>query len=400
MPPATLQLQSLGTQDVYLTKDPQINIFKYNYYRYVNFATESVKIPLNEIATFNKKTSCNIPKRGHLLSRMYLCLKLPKLTKTSGTYLSWSDTLGYSIFPENDPIELEIGGVVIDKLYPRCLDMNDELKNNNNSRNLMLLKGDTFVSSYNNALKETDLIIPLDFWFCKNYASALPIVSMTSQEIRVLFKFKEFENVVNYDGSSPDQVNILDSNLIVEYIYLDDSIVDTFSKQKHSYIIEQIQTHGEKLIPANTSIFNTTLSFNHPVKELVFACVEKQNIDSNNYFVYNKSLDDTNIITDICLVLDGKRRFEFLPEYFYRLITADSVHSNTSLKYIYSIPFSIRTEDNQPTGSINMSRFTDVILSLKIGESGITQECFVYIYAISYNVATIENGFFKLEFSS
>lgn len=400
MPTTTLQLQSIGTQDVYLTKDPQINIFKYNYYRYVNFATEVVKLPLNEVATFNKKTSCNIPKRGHLLSKMYLCLKLPKLVKTSGTYLSWADTLGYSIFSENDPIELEIGGVVIDKLYPRYLDMNDEFTNKNKSRNLLLLKSDAYVSSYYNALKDVDLIIPLDFWFTKQYSSALPIVSMTSQDIKVSFKLRDFGDVVNYDGSTPNQVSIIDSNILVEYIYLDDVISDAFTKQKHTYIIEQCQYHGQDLIQANTGIYNTTLKFNHPVKELVFGCVEKQNINSNNYFVYNKSLDDTNILTEIALLLDGKRRFEFLPEFFYRLITTDSVHSNIPLKYIYSMPFSVRPEDNQPTGSINMSRFTDVILSLKLGDSGITQDCFIYIYAISYNVVTIENGFLKLEFSS
>lgn len=400
MPTATLELQSIGTQDAYLTKEPQINIFKYNYYRYTNFATETVKLPLNEIATFGKKTFCNIPKKGHLLSKIYLCIKLPKLVKTSGTYLSWSDSLGYSIFSENDPIELEVGGVVIDRLYPRYLDMNDEFIKKKGSRNILLLKGDTYVSSYYNAFNETDLIIPLDFWFTKNYSSALPISSMTSQEIKINFKLKDFENVVNYDGTAPNPVNIIDSNMLVEYIYLDDSISEQFTKQKHLYIIEQCQAHGQELISANTSIYNTALKFNHPVKELVFACVEKQNITSNNYFVYNKSLDDTNILTEISLVLDGRRRFEYLPEFYYRLITTDSNHSNVPLKYIYSMPFSIHPEDNQPTGSLNMSRFNDIVLSLKLGNSGITQDAFIFVFAISYNVVTIDQGFLKLEFSS
>lgn len=63
MSPSILQLQSIGIQDVYLTKDPQINIFKYNYYRYVNFSTDIIKVPLNEVATFNKKITCDIPKK-------------------------------------------------------------------------------------------------------------------------------------------------------------------------------------------------------------------------------------------------------------------------------------------------------------------------------------------------
>ena len=35
-----LQLISTGPQDVFLTVEPQINVFKYNYFRYVNFSTD------------------------------------------------------------------------------------------------------------------------------------------------------------------------------------------------------------------------------------------------------------------------------------------------------------------------------------------------------------------------
>ena len=104
MSPGILQLQSTGVQDVYLTKDPQINIFKYNYYRYVNFATESVRLELNEMPNFGKHFSCNITKRGHLLSKLYLHIKLPRLEKKNGEYVCWTDGIGYGIF--EDAIEL------------------------------------------------------------------------------------------------------------------------------------------------------------------------------------------------------------------------------------------------------------------------------------------------------
>lgn len=125
MSPSLLQLQAVGLQDLFLTKDPQINIFKYNYYRYVNFATETVKLELNENITFGKRITCDVPKRGDLLSKMHLHIRLPPIVKNGGTYASWSDTLGYAIF--DDYIELQIGGEIVDKVYPQFCNVWDEL---------------------------------------------------------------------------------------------------------------------------------------------------------------------------------------------------------------------------------------------------------------------------------
>jgi len=114
-----------SSQEVYLSENPQINIFKFSYYKYVNFATETVAYPLYSDAAFGNKTTVTIPKKGHLLSKMYLELTLPQLTPTDGTYLSWVDTIGYAIFKE--PVELMIGGSIVDRLYPVCMDIQDEL---------------------------------------------------------------------------------------------------------------------------------------------------------------------------------------------------------------------------------------------------------------------------------
>jgi hypothetical protein len=399
MPPSILQLQSVGIQDIYLTKDPQINIFKYVYYRYVNFATDIVRLTLTDVATFNKRCSCVIPKRGHLLSKLYLHIKLPPLEKTSGTYLSWVETIGYAIFSE--PIELEIGGVVVDRLYPQFLDIWDDLSNANKQagRNFMLNKSDYYITNFTNATRPYDLIIPLEFWFTKQYNSALPLLSMYNQDIRINFKFKDFYQVINYDGDTlPSVASIIDSHVYAEYVFLDDTIVEQFQRQKHMYIIEQVQYNGDEIIPSNTTVYNTSLKYNHPVKELVFACAETLAVDNNNYFTYSNIDTEASLISEAALLLDGKQRFEFLPEFYYRAIFPDCVHSNIPMKYIYSIPFSLRPEDNQPTGSINMSRFNDVTLSLKLPSGN--RDCFLYVYAINYNILTIENGNFTLEWAT
>ena len=396
MSPSLLQLQALGSEDVYLTKDPQINIFKYNYYRYVNFATETVKLETNIVSNFGKKMTCEISRRGHLLSKLHLHIKLPQLVKKDGSYACWSDTIGYSIFSE--PIELMIGGIVVDRLYPQFLNAWDELTTSDKrlGKNLMLLKSDVYSANFDNATKPYDLIIPLDFWFTKDYNLALPLLSMHHQSIKINFRLRPFEECKNYDGTlEPDYVPIVTSSIYAEYVYLDEVILQQFKSQKHTYLIQQVQYNEDEVIPAGTSFYNTRIKFTNPCKELVFFAVEKPNITNNNHFVYSKSVDDSPLILAASLLLDGKLRFDNLPEFYYRVIFPQNIHSVIPLKYIYTMPFSIRPEDNQPTGSLNLSRFNDITLALTTTD---TVEMNLYVFGISYNIVTVENGMLTMEF--
>lgn len=396
MSPSLLQLQALGHEDIYLTKDPQINMFKYNYYRYVNFATETLKLDTNIVASFGQKMTCEVPKRGHLLSKLHLHVQLPELVKKDGSYACWNDTIGYSIFSE--PIELLIGGVVVDRLYPQFLNAWDELTNSNQTlgKNLMLLKSDVYSSNFNNATSKRDLIIPLEFWFTKQYNLALPLLSMYHQNIKINFKFRNFEECINYDGTlPPDYKPIVKSDIYAEYVFLDDIVLKQFQKQKHTYLIQQVQYNEDEVIPANTSFYNCDIKLSNPCKEIIFFAVEKTSIESNNYFVYSKTSDNTPLISDASLLLDGKLRFDNLPEFYYRVVFPQNVHSVIPLKYIYTMPFSIRPEDNQPTGSLNLSRFNDITLALTTKN---TVDVNLYVFGISYNIITIENGMLTMEF--
>jgi len=393
----TLQLQARGIQDVYLTKDPEINVFQYQYYRYLNFANDIYKLPLRDPGRFGSRTHVIIPKLGHLLSKLYLHIKLPSLVKNGGEYACWTDTIGYAIF--NNPIELQIGGIVVDKLYPVGLDILDELTTGTNKlgHDKMILKSDIWRSNLYNASKEADLMIPLDFWFTKHYSMALPLLSMTSQEIQINFSFAQFNQVINFDGSMPDEVDILDANIFAEYIMLDDVVLNTFQSQKHQYVITQMVYNGDENIAANKNLFSTRLIFNNPCKELLFCCVDQNNYDNNNYFNYSRRSDEAPLIKEVSLLLDGKHRYDnFLPEFIFRDYFPNIVHSVIPTKYLYVMPFALKPEDEQPTGSLNMSRFDEVLLHLKLNESNPT--CKVYVFGMMYNIVTIENGVLTFEF--
>lgn len=393
-----LQLQAKGIQDVYLTADPDINLFKYMYYKYVNYANELYKLHLDDSASFGTKTQITIPKKGHLLSKMYLNLKLPALKVIDGTYANYSDTIGYCIF--NAPIELMIGGVVVDRLYPVGLDMIDELNTSSNKlgHDIMIGKSDTYVSAKYNAINGLNLMIPLDFSFTKDYAMALPLLSISNQDIKLNFSFGNFEDLINYDGiKRPIANDIIESNLFVEYIFLDEVILDQFQSQKHQFVISQMVYNGDENISANQQLFSTKLNFKNPCNEILICCVDENNLNANNYFNYSRRSDNLPLISQLNLLLDGKSRYDdFLEEHVFRDFFPNIVHSVVPSKYQYCMPFSLKPQDSQPTGSINLSRFDEVLLSLKMTPNN--PPCKLYVFGIMINVLTIENGKVHFEF--
>ena len=394
-----LQLFAIGDQDMYLSVKPQMNIFQYIYYRYVNFSNELLKISLSSTPVFDSQTHVIIPKTGgHLLSKIYLHLKLPALTYERLKYASWSDTLGYSIF--NKPIELLIGGIVVDRLYPVGMDLLDELRTSTNKvgHDQMILKSDMFRDAIYNATKPVDLMIPLDFWFTKDYALSLPLLSMTSQDIQLNFSFNSFDNLVNYNGTAPpNKVDIISGDLYVEYLYLDETIVKEFQQQKHQYVITQMVYNGEEIIPQGKNIFSTKINFANPCQELIFSCVDQNNINNNCYFDYSRRSDQLPLISEIKLLLDGRNRYDinFLPEFIFRQLFPNNVHSVVPMKYMYIMPFAIKPEDYQPTGSANLSRFDEVSLNLEMTPNN--PECRLYVFGIMYNIVTISEGILKFE---
>lgn len=393
------QIIATGNQDVFLSVTPEINVFKYVYYRYVNFANEIYKIHLNGLPSFNSAYSVTIPRYGHLLSKLYLHVKLPQLLSTEpNKYTSWCDTIGYAIF--NSPIELLIGGSVVDRLYPESMDMLDELTTSSNKlgHDLMILKSDMYRDSIYNSLKPVDLIIPLNFWFCQNYALSLPLVSMTKQDIQINFSFKSFDKLINYNTSVPPNfVDIISADIFAEYIYLDDPFLTQFKSMTHQYVITQTIYNDVDIIPENTTFYSTKLEFSNPCKEIIFACTEKENILNNCYFNYSLRSNQDPIINQIKLMFENRNRYDisYLPECIFRQLFPNNVHSVVPTKHIYVIPFAIKPEDYQPTGAANLSRFNDVNLYLQLTPNN--PECYLYVFALSYNVITIKDGILSFE---
>ena len=83
---ALLQLSALSSQDIYLTSDPEVTLFKKAYLRYTNFSTETVQVAFDGgILQFgeNYTTTATLNNAGDLISKIVLVVNLAPKTTTS-----------------------------------------------------------------------------------------------------------------------------------------------------------------------------------------------------------------------------------------------------------------------------------------------------------------------------
>ena len=103
-----MQLVAYGSQDVYLTSEPQITFFKSVYRRHTNFAMESVHQDIQGKLANGSRVTVILSRSGDLVTDIEL-----QIPVDSGTVIT-ADTYPFRIVRE---AEIQIGGQLIDRLY-------------------------------------------------------------------------------------------------------------------------------------------------------------------------------------------------------------------------------------------------------------------------------------------
>ena len=205
-----MQLVAYGAQDVYLTGNPQITFWKVTYRRYTNFAMESIEQTFNGQADFGRRVTCTISRNGDLAYRTYLQVTLPQIDQTLATgdvYARWLDFPGHQLVSQ---VEVEVGGQRIDRQYGDWMHIWCQLTlSAEQQRGYFKLVGNTTQLTYitdpsfnnidgpcqsdaprqvcapRNALPETTLYIPFQFWYCNNPGLALPLIALQYHEVKI-----------------------------------------------------------------------------------------------------------------------------------------------------------------------------------------------------------------------
>ncbi len=266
---ALLQLAALSSQDVYLTGNPEITLFKKKYMRYTNFSLETVQVAFDGgSVSFGETTTATLEKTGDLISRIVLVINLQALTSTK----KWGyvDKIGHAII---DYVRITIGQSEIDIRYNDWIDIYQTItrdKSQENNYNIMIgnipsLKALSYShNSYN-------LFIPLEFWTGKISSSAFPICSLLNQNFQVSVKFRDAADCINYFGTSApsnSELPVITSGyLLVDYIYLETEERNLFISNNHEYLIEVVDRMTDTLSAINTKV---NLTFNKPTKYMIW----------------------------------------------------------------------------------------------------------------------------------
>lgn len=411
---ALMQLVAYGTQDIYLTGNPQITYFKAVYKRYTNFAVEAIEQTINGTADFGKKFSVTIARNGDLLSRVYLELQYAK--GGSGTVCYDNIPVGFNII---NYAEIEVGGQIIDKQYGEWMAIWCDLTHTLSKKsilNRMMFNGRYNASTGSmNHEKWWRSYIPLQFWFCRNIGLALPLIALQYHEVKININLKALCGKL----CSPEI--LCNVSVYADYIFLDTDERRRFAQSSHEYLIEQVQYSNEISIIKDSCQNISEMRFNHPVKELMWVitgsgcspdCVNQSfwkymspqcsGVSDKDWQLgaYNS---DFVRAKDCLIQLNGHDRFRKRQGDYFTDIQRYEHHTGGFTRRIIGVPrhvhlysFGLKPEKHQPSGTCNFSRIDNAVLVQRFPKKAKS----IRIYAVNYNVLRIMSGMGGLAYSN
>jgi hypothetical protein len=287
-----LQIIAYGSQDMYLTNDPQITFFKIVYRRHTNFAVQTFEKTFNDNPDFDKKGRVKLYKIGDLVTKMSLRIIINKVKTHQNKKFAWVKRLGFALL---NSVSIEIGGIIIDKHYGTWLDIWYELTNSGKHKSgyAKIIGNIKELTEYNDKDKpEYTIYIPLQFWFNRHYGLALPLIAIQYHDVYILADFENKKKLIIRDDNFDnwDDVRINEVGLVTDYVYLDIDERRRFAGNSHEYLIEQVQYYGHTCIKTSEKIIYPNrflLDFNFPTKEIIWALKLNKYNDGNKFLCYH-----------------------------------------------------------------------------------------------------------------
>ena len=415
-----MQLVAYGAQDVYLTGNPKVTFFQAVYKRHTNFAMENIEQTVNGTAASSGRVSVTVARNGDLVGDMYIELK--SLTSNTATSEGQDDCNWVAERAINN-VELSIGGQRIDKHYQKWWRLYDNLYHDEAKK--------ASYAKMTTAVAGEKVYLPLIFFFNRNPGLYLPLIALQYHEVRIDVDLaSDFSTYCNTDTFK----------VWANYIYLDTEERRRFAQKGHEYLIEQVQHTGSDTVTASATK-QVRLSYNHPVKELVW-CFSNTAAKSSLWNFTTASTDagivlesnaraisESNCYVPITqgsgvpllavgtggsastfteeavgplstfkLVLNGQDRFKEQTGKYFNQVQAFNHHTGCPYPGVYSYSFALKPEEHQPTGTCNFSRIDNAQVAVTMGAAN--NATTMHMFATNYNVLRIQSGMGGLSFSS
>jgi len=374
-----MQLVAYGAQDVYLTGSAQITLFKVVYRRHTNFSAEHMEIPI-ETAKPGGRVSVQVQRNADLMAKTCHRTTTPDLVPTNSGFngkVAWVRRLGHALIKS---AEVQIGGSAIDKHFGVWLDIWYELTHSvNHERGYNELIGDvpaltTLTAASSGITGGRNVYTPFQFWFCRNYGLALPLIALQYHDVRINIEYEAIGNLVVYTKgtgeAAPKFSNLTfgSSGVLVEYIYLDSEERRRFAQVGHEYLIEQLQLYETNLQSGSTSQ-QFTLSFNHPCKEVVWAhrCGNFNGANGSSFLGYSHTdswaaalQSAAESLARSMIVIDGESAPSGATTATVSATTTDAVFSNTAAVSGTTLRF---TSVDAPSAAADITLITNALMA-------------------------------------
>lgn len=380
---ALMQLVFIGAEDIHLSGPDGFTKFKAVYKKHTNFSMENIELFFINKPQFGSTSTVKIPKKGDLISKMYLKLDLPY--NIDGYDVYWVNRIGFRLLKK---IELYIGDQLVDRQYGQWMHIWTEISHTvdkkNTLNNLVGTKGLNGLNNGLNVKNNKTLYIPLYFFFNNHYGQSLPVHALNVKDIYLKFYFETKSKCIN--SGSVLLGDLSNVSLLVDYIFLEKEENLKYVQNKITYIYETIHHYNRNLV--STGLKTIILPFNLPTKELYW--VVSPLTQSGNYDKFTNFTDNgVNNITNVQFKIDGKNIFSSKARKYnyFNYVLPYQYHKVKPDLGINLLPFFKPPDNTNINGYINLrdiNKFS-IILNCK-GPS------FFDIYSRSYNILEIENG--------
>ena len=293
---AAVSLHAIGKQESYIhSENLDQSIFNYNpktHSHFTKFHRTTVvnKSPTSPTWPFNEriKVTFNPQNMGDLLSNMYIMINLPGLTNDK----NYSDQVGRHLIKS---VTMRVDEIEVEKIYDDWMVIHDELylevseKVANRFILNRMLGFDTSSAQRAYASLDSEVIIPLPFFFSRKYSSDeylsnepnrpfFPLCAVHKQKIEFEFEF----HPQNFFTNSVDTIQLDNFKIITEEFTIDPVERLYLKNKEYTMITDLVKKHPTIETLPGVDTVQTNLVPNSRVKSI-------------HWFLRNSRFEDTSV---------------------------------------------------------------------------------------------------------
>lgn len=203
------------------------------------------------------------------------------------------------------------------------------------------------------------------------------------------FECKPVKKSFIYPAVRPKNVQILDSYLLINFIFLDNEERVVFSKEKHDYLIETI--YYTSTIPVANINQNVNISVDHPCKFVVWGTTLQNLEDQYNYT--DRYGGGGPLIRETTLLVNDKEVVSNRDAKYFDHVQTYQHYRTEPPKGLMFYSFSLYPLDFQPSGTLNTSQIDTMKVRLRMAPNINSNNPAIFrAYCVCNNILRVSNG--------